>query len=275
MTYPTSAMRFEPSNFTLSNPPLAIVLAQFSLRQVFSQPILEDMRSSLRSIGLERLTRKNERSISFSPGSINPTVRDSQAWILLDSKYTKGLSVVGSDLSCFTGHHSGFEDFVAYLSSIVSTISHGGTVLQVASIALRYINVFEIGNDPTIVVKNTLGGLDRTNLGKEHHHHNYEFWCDTDHGRLTLRFSTAHGDRKPAQLGHAEAVFPTECLRSYDETVGHLDIFTNTTNLGAPVNWEDSKAILKIMNMNIEQAFLNAINESALVERFGAKVKHQ
>jgi uncharacterized protein (TIGR04255 family) len=268
-------MHFEPSNFTLSEPPLAVVLAQFCLGHPVLQPTLDQMRSSLRSSGLERLTKKVERSVTISPGSLNPNVQDRQISILLDSNSTKGLSIAGNELSCFTGHHTSFAEFVEYLSHIAESVSYGGSAFQVISIALRYINVFEIGNDPTTVVKSSLAGLDRTHLGKEHHHHNYEFWCDTEHGRLTVRFSTTHGDRKPAQMGHAEAVFPPKFLRSYDETVGHLDIFANTKTLSPPATWKESKAILQDMNLNIEQAFLNAINESAMVDKFGAKLRQQ
>lgn len=267
------AMPFEPARFTLTKSPLAIVLAQFCLRHPVLEPTLAQLRHSLRAIGLERLTKKNERSVSVSPGSLNPAVKDTQISVLLDTKSTKGVSFAGNAFSYFTGRHTSFAEFVEDLSSIIDAVSRSGPSFEATSVALRYINVFEIGSEPTTVVKRSLGGLDRRGLGKDHHHHNYEFWCDTDHSRLTVRFSTTHGDRKPAQLGHAEAVFPPECLRSYDDNVGHLDIFANTRNLGQPADWLAAQSILQDMNLRIEQAFLNAIDEAALIETFGAREK--
>ncbi len=264
-------MNFEPSKFTLSKPPLAVVLAQFGLQYPISDSTLNNMRSSLRRAGLERLTKRRDRTVSFSPPSIEPKVQDLEVSILVDSKNSKGVSVAGNTISCFTGRHSNFTDFIQYLSQVVASISGGGGTFEATSVALRYINVFEIGDDPATVVKQSLRGLERFNLGKEHHHHNYEFWCDTDQGRLTLRFSTTHGDRKPAQIGHADVVFPHDRLTSYDVMVGHLDIFANTNALSPPSNWEASKGILQRMNLDIEQAFLNAIDESALVNKFGAE----
>lgn len=274
---PTAAalrtMPFEPGHFRLSKAPLAMVLAQFTLQRAVSSQSLGQLRESLRSNGLERLTKKRERSVSFTPASINPVLRDSEAWILLDSKSTKGVSVADKAISCFTSDYTSFSEFSAYHGSIATSLSSCGSSFEATTVALRYVNVFDVGDDPTTVVTKSLGGLNRTGIGKEHHHHNYEFWCDTDYGRLALRFSTTHGDRKPAQLGHAEVVFPTEFLKSYDDLVGHLDICANTKTLSQPANWAGTATILEGMNLSIEQAFLNAINEDSLVSKFEAKAK--
>jgi uncharacterized protein (TIGR04255 family) len=211
-----------------------------------------------------------------TPASINPIVTEFDVWTLIDSNNTKGIAIAGKSLSCFMSTDDGFQAFSDYIGSIATAMLACGWTFEVTSIALRYVNVFEIGDDQTTVVTKSLGGLKRDGIGKDHHHHNYEFWCDTDYGKLTLRFSTTHGDKKPAQLGHAEVVFPARSLRSYDEVVGHLDIFAAThTNkpLNPPADWASTAAILKTMNLTIEQAFLNAINEDALVDKFGAEVK--
>jgi uncharacterized protein (TIGR04255 family) len=264
-------MSFEPSKFVLVRPPLAVVLAQFGLRSPISDESVNLVRKSLHAIRLDRAMKKHERSVSFNPPSIEPKIQDLLVYNFLDSANTQGVSVAGSTVSCFASEHHNFSRFVDYLSSVVAAISVAGIAFDVTSIALRYINVFEADGDPATVVKRSLRGLDHANLGKEHHHHNYEFWCDTDEGRLTVRFSTMHGDQKPAQIGHAVAVFPSRCLRSYDVMVGHLDIFANTTrSLNPPISWEASKRVLQAMNRNIEQAFLNAIDETALIEKFGA-----
>lgn len=266
-------MPFEPGKIRLSASPLAMVMAQFTLQKVISVEAMNTVRESLRKIGISRLTKKRERSVSITPASINPVVKDFESSILLDPMNSKGVSAAEKSVSCFTSAYTSFGEFLSFAGEVVRSLSDRQTPFDCTSIALRYVNVFDIGNDPTTIVTQSLGGLKRTGIGKDHHHHNYEFWCDTEYGKLTLRYSTMHGDRKPAQLGHAEVVFPTRFLKSYDELVGHIDIIANTKTLSTPVDWNETTKILQKMNLSIEQAFLNAINEEALRSRFGAEEK--
>lgn len=269
-------MPFEPGHFKLADAPLAVVLAQFTLQRAVSSESFVKLRESLRSLGLERMTKKRERSVSITPASINPVVTDFDVWTLIDRMNTKGMAIAGKSLTCFMATHVSFQAFSAYIGGITTAMSACGSTFETTSIALRYVNVFEIGDDPTTVVTTSLGGLNRDGIGKDHHHHTYEFWCDTDYGKLTLRFSTTHGDKKPAQLGHAEVVFPMRFLSSYDEIVGHLDIFAATSAnkpLNPPADWISTAATLKTMNLTIERAFLNAINEVAIVSKFKAESK--
>jgi uncharacterized protein (TIGR04255 family) len=259
--------------FTLANSPLAVVLAQFSLHRSIDRPAIERLRNPLRQVGLERLTKKNARTVSVTPQSITPVVKDVESWVLLDAAGTKGLAVSENTLSCFVSDYQGFVAFSGYLCEVVNRLSAVGHEFFASTIALRYVNVFELDDDVTKVLTGSLGGLPTSNLGTEHYHHTYEFWCDIADGRLTLRFATAHGDRKPAQLGHAEAVFPPNRLRSYDDIVGHLDIFAANPKPVPPKDWQSTRDVLGRMNLKIEQAFLNAVREEALVQMFGAKEK--
>ncbi len=254
---------------TLSNPPVAIVLAQFTLFPSNSSHVSPTLRELFKSVGLVRMTTKHERSVTMRPDSPTPEIRERVVTVFLDKDHEKGVSLDGSNLICFTGNHKDFDSFLLFLSDIVQCAVTAKIEFVVKNIALRYINVFDIEDDSLDVMAESLRGVRWQSLGKSHHHHKYSFWCETDRGRLDFRFATEHGDRHPADLGHAASVFSPKHLRSSDEIVGHLDIFESSKPSKEGFGWEKAKDYLIEMHRTIEAAFIIAINPIALKERFG------
>ena len=255
---------------SLSDPPVAIVLAQFTLLSPIA-PLDPRLRELFKQIGLLRMKSKHERRFSLRPDSHVPEVREKVVTIFLDQRQERGVSLDGNNLIYFTGMHTNFSEFAEALSEIVACTTPGGIDFKFQSMALRYVNVFEILEDNLDVMSSSLRGMNWKNLGNRHHHHKYQFWCETDRGRLDLRFATEHGDKLPENLGHAADVFSPMHLRSSDEIVAHLDIFETTkpvTDSSACSRW---KNCLKEMNRTIEAAFIDAIDPVALVQRFGKK----
>lgn len=258
-----------PAKLSLTNPPVAIVLAQFSLNALILTNQASCLRENFRRIGLSRMTRKHERTVSLRPGSLQPDVREKVVTVFLDPEHQRGVSLDGNNLVYFSGKHVDFSGFAAALSEIVQCFETGGVEFQAKVIALRYVNVFEIFDDNLGVMSESLRGVDWKKLGNCHHHHKYYFWCETDRGRLDLRFTTEHGNKRPENLGHADEVFSTTHLRSSDETVAHLDIFETTNPAKNTWNWDHSQNLLIEMNRTIEAAFIHALAPEALVQRFG------
>lgn len=266
-------MSFQPGNFRLKASPLALVLVQFSV-SVAIDLTAETLRECLKTCGLEKLTKKFERNVTVNPTSPAPVVQDRTVCILLDSDGDSGISVVDNTFAYFTNKHETYDDLANTLSKLIECIESAARPISITSVALRYVNAFRIAKHHTEVVSDSLGGLSRNGLVKEHHHHNYEFWCETDDGRLHTRFATDHGDRKPKQLGHSEQVYPHRAIWSYEQSIGHLDIFETSNNMvQSPIDWPTASMMLKRMNLNIEQAFLNAVKEDAMVNQFGAEAK--
>ena len=254
---------------TLRNPPVAIVLAQFALAPSTSSQVSHQLRELLKSVGLVRMTTKHERSVTLRPDSPTPDIRERVVTVFLDVNHEKGVSFDGSNLLCFTGNHKDFDSFLLFVSDIVQCTVTAKINFVFTNIALRYINVFEIEDDCLDVMTESLRGMRWQDIGKPHHHHKYSFWCETDRGRLDFRFATEHGDRPPADLGHAASVFSPKHLRSSDEIVGHLDIFESSKPSKDGFGWEKTKDYLIEMHQTIEAAFINAINPISLAERFG------
>lgn len=254
---------------SLENPPVAIVLAQFTLATPTGSQVSLELRELLKQVGLVRMTTKHERSVTLRPDSAAPEIRERVVTVFLDKDHELGVSLDGSNLVCFTGKHKDFSHFLLFLSDIVRCTITAEINFLVTTIALRYINVFDIENDSLDVMSESLRGVRWKGLGKSHHHHKYAFWCETDRGRLDFRFTTEHGDRQPADLGHAASVFSPKHLRSSDEIVGHLDIFESSKPAKEGLGWEQTKEYLTEMNRTIEAAFINAIDPQALIERFG------
>lgn len=256
---------------TLKNPPVAIVLAQFTLASQTGPQVSPKLRELFKSVGLVRMTTKHERSVTLRPDSPTPDIRERVVTVFLDKDHERGVSLDGSNMICFTGNHKDFSHFLLFLSDIVQCTITAEVTFLVTNIALRYINVFDIEDDSLDVMTESLRGVRWQGLGKSHHHHKYSFWCETDRGRLDFRFVTEHGDRQPADLGHAASVFSKRHLRSSDEIVGHLDIFESSKPTKDGFGWEQTKEYLIEMNRTIETAFINAINPQALNQRFGRK----
>lgn len=265
-------MAYAPGKFRLKNPPLALVLAQFELCESVNRSG-EEVRDSLRVYGLERLSKKLERKVTIRANDLTPIVQNSDTFIIVDANNTRGVSVSRSLVNYFTSTHTGFASFLENVSKALSCLGRPIDDLRFKAISLRYVNAFHIDTSLTEIVRDSLGGIDRTAFQHDHHHHLYHFWCETNNGRLDVRFSTEHGDSKPKDLGHAEIVYPPRYLWSYDQLVGHLDIFETWKKKAdtSYVDWEGGVDVLKTMNCNIEQAFLNVIRPEAMRSRFGAE----
>ena len=104
---------------TLTNPPVAIVLAQFTLAASTGPQISPALRELLKSVGLVRMTTKHERSVTLRPDSPIPDIKEKVVTVFLDKNHERGVSLDGSNLICFTGNHKDFHQFVLFLSDIV------------------------------------------------------------------------------------------------------------------------------------------------------------
>ena len=256
-------MTFQPGKIELGNPPLALVLVQISIQSPID---VSTVRECLKQLGLERLTKKLQKNVSVNPTSLSPVVQDRSIFIFLDSGRKRGLSICNNDIAYFTADHRSFDSLFGEFHKTLECL--GVKEKVITSAALRYVNAFKYDNSPTDVVRDSLGGLDRTGLPLPHHHHNYEFWSETNDGRLHTRFATDHGDRKPKHLGNAEEVYPS-FIWSYDDNAGHLDIYEMANKLQqTPTDIVGLEKILRRMNLNIEQAFINAIKPEVMKNRF-------
>lgn len=259
---------FQPGKIKLEASPLALVVLQVSLQQPIK--VDSELRTCLRTCGLERLTKKLQNNVSVNPTNLSPVVQKREIFVFLSPDSKRGLSISEKQIAYFKNDHSGFNDLLDDFQKISQCLELANNLFE--TISLRYVNAFKFSQSATEVVEDSLGGLNREGLGKPHHHHNYEFWCETEDGRLHTRFSTDHGDRTPKQLGDAEAIYPSRFRWSYDEHVGHLDIFETSKPLSAnPVNHEGATEVLRRMNLNVERAFINSIKNEVMSELFKAK----
>lgn len=257
-------MAYKPGKFKLTNPPLALVIAQVGFADsVAADQYVVQLRTCLSNLSVPLSIHSQKTEPNVTPPNMNLT--RSLVHLFVNQDRTHGLTLAPGGIAIFTSRHGGYDAFVALLREVFECVQDIGIELNSRGLGLRYVNVMEADGqyDP---IDATLAGLRRKGLEQfEHFHHKYEYWCVTEKGRLHVRCVSQHGDRLPEQLSHAEAVFPTTRLKSYEDTVYHLDIFENV-QFSEPFGQAAFMDQLDGMHLRIDQAFLNAVSEDALVD---------
>ena len=252
--------------------PLAFVIASIT----FSEPIdananeLKATKECFSKAGFSIESRRTQRNVQL--GVTTPVVDQYVVYQYLDVDRKRGASISKKSLSYFASDHQGIDDLSSSVGNVFGCFEIGFGQRSIESVGLRYVNVFQLESVPSKLVSNSLTGLAHRGLTTpdQHFHHNYEFWCETDGGRIHTRYAVTHGDRRPEQLGVANSVFPERTLGGYDDNYCHLDIFENTRKIERIIRLPDFDEFLRNMNRRIEQAFLNAVTDKAMTS-WGAR----